>query len=231
MHVTILKNISITFDLDGTLVDTAPDLVRVLNTVIAPDGLAPVAVEDARSLIGFGSMAMIKQAYQNANVTLDEPNAISIQREFLNLYAQDLSQVSTEYPGVTEVLSQLKRAGARLSVCTNKPGAMARPLLEQLGLAQFFDKIVGSGDNVPTKPAPEHIFAAVGHRGGRHRGSGKIVMVGDGAPDVFAARAAKVPIVLMSYGYSPISVHTFGADAVLRNFRELPFALESILAP
>lgn len=229
MHDSILKNMSITFDLDGTLVDTAPDLVRVLNMVIAPDGLAPVAVEAGRSLIGFGSMAMIKQAYRDADVLLGDTKAVHIQREFLDLYAADLSQVSTAYPGVVEVLAQLKRAGARLSVCTNKPGAMARPLLEQLGLSQYFDKIVGSDDNIPTKPAAEHIFAAVGHRGGS-RGSGKIVMVGDGAPDVFAARAAKVPIVLMSYGYSPISVHTFGADAVLRSFRELPSALKKLFA-
>jgi phosphoglycolate phosphatase len=228
MHATILKNMSIAFDLDGTLVDTAPDLVRVLNTVIAPDGLAPVAVENARSLIGFGSMAMIKQAYLDAQEKLSESHATILQKQFLDLYADDLAQVSMAYPGVVEVLGQLKRAGARLSVCTNKPGAMARPLLQQLGLAQFFEKIVGSGDNVPTKPAAEHIFAAIGHRGGGHRGSSKIVMVGDGAPDVFAARAAKVPVILMSYGYSPISVHTFGADAVLRNFRELPSALKEL---
>lgn len=221
MHDSILKNMSITFDLDGTLVDTAPDLVRVLNAVIAPDGIAPVPVEDARSLIGFGSMAMIKQAYRDADEKLSDSHATEVQRHFLDLYAEGLSQVSTAYPGVVDVLSQLKRAGARLSVCTNKPGAMARPLLQQLGLSQFFGRIVGSGDNVATKPAAEHIFAAVGHRG-----SSKIVMVGDGAPDVFAARAAKVPVILMSYGYSPISVHTFGADAVLRSFRELPSALK-----
>ncbi len=224
MHDSILKNISIAFDLDGTLVDTAPDLVRVLNTVIAPDGLAPIAVDDARALIGYGSMAMIKQAYANANVALNDADTINIQSEFLNLYAESLSQVSSAYPGVANALSTLKKAGARLSVCTNKPGAMARPLLAQLGLSGFFDKIVGSGDNVPTKPAAEHIFAAVGNRGSR-----KIVMVGDGAPDVLAARAANVPIILMSYGYSPISVHTFGADAVLRSFRELPAALKDLL--
>ena len=224
MHDSILKNTSITFDLDGTLVDTAPDLVRVLNEVTAPDGLAPVRVEDARTLIGFGSMAMIKQAYRDAHVPLSDPNAVNIQRRFLDLYADDLSQVSAAYPGVPEILAQLKRAGAHLSVCTNKPGDMARPLLEQLGLAQYFDKIVGSGDSVATKPSAEHIFAAVGHRGTK-----PIVMIGDGAPDVFAARAAKVPVVLMTYGYSPISVHTFGADAVLRNFRELPSALKELL--
>jgi len=224
MHDSILKNTSITFDLDGTLVDTAPDLVRVLNMVIAPDGLAPVPVSEARSLIGFGSMAMIKQAYLNANIPLSDPNAVCIQKQFLDLYAQDLSQVSTAYPGVVEVLTLLKRAGAHLSVCTNKPGAMARPLLEQLGLSHFFDRIVGSGDNVATKPSAEHVFAAVGHRGTK-----PIVMIGDGAADYFAARAAKVPSILMTYGYSPVSVHTFGADVVLRSFRDLPSALKQVL--
>ena len=224
MHDSILKNTSITFDLDGTLVDTAPDLVRVLNIVIAPDGLAPVPVADARSLIGFGSMAMIRQAYKNAHVPLSDPNAVNIQRRFLDIYAEDLSQISKPYPGVLDVLTRLKRAGAHLSVCTNKPGSMARPLLQQLGLAGFFERIIGSGDSVATKPAAEHIFAAVGHRSTR-----PIVMIGDGAADFFAARAAKVPVILMNYGYSPVSVHTFGADAVLRNFRDLPSALKEIL--
>ncbi len=224
MPTTMFKNPSITFDLDGTLVDTAPDLVRVLNQVIAPDGLDPVAVEDARSLIGFGSMAMIRQAYDNSGRDLSENHALSVQQKFLALYAQDLTQVSRAYPGVPETLAQLKRNGAQLSVCTNKPGVMARPLLEQLGLSQFFDRIIGAGDTPASKPSPEHIFTAVGHRG-----VSNIVMIGDGAPDVLAARAAKVPVILMSYGYSPISVHTFGADAVLRSFRDLPSALNDVL--
>ncbi len=220
-----LNNLSLAFDLDGTLVDTAPDLIRVLNEVTKPDGLAPVAVADARSLIGYGSMALIKKAYAGENRDLDDSHALQLQKTFLKLYADSLSQCSMPYPGVPEVLAELKRKGARLSVCTNKPGGMARPLLNQLGLSEFFDRIVG-GDDVPNnKPAAQHIFAAVGHRG-----IAPIVMVGDGAPDVYAARAAKIPIVLMSYGYSPISMHTFGADAVLRNFRELPPALKSICA-
>ena len=228
MHDSILKNLSIAFDLDGTLVDTAPDLVRVLNIVIAPDGIAPVSVQDGRSLIGFGSMAMIKQAYANAGKDLDEDHANKLREWFLQVYADDLTQVSRAYPGVPETLAYLKRCGARLSVCTNKPGVMARPLLDQLDLSKYFDRVVGSGDTPATKPAAEHIFQAVGHRGANHRGSARIVMIGDGAPDVYAAKAAKVPSVLMTYGYSPVSVHTFGADAVLRNFRDLPSALKDI---
>lgn len=223
---TALNNVSITFDLDGTLVDTAPDLIRVLNETIAVDGLAPVPLEDARNLIGYGSMALIKKAYANAGEDLSESHALKLQKTFLELYAGSLSQCSKPYDGVPEVLAVLKRAGARLSVCTNKPGAMARPLLEQLRLAPFFDRIIGGGDVKACKPSPQHIFTAVGHRG-----TAPIIMVGDGAPDVYAAKAAKVPIILMSYGYSPISVHTFGADAVLRNFRDLHPALKNILEP
>lgn len=221
---SLLNGSSITFDLDGTLVDTAPDLIRVLNIVIAEDGLEPVAVESARNLIGYGSMALIKKAYENTDISLCESRAKILQKQFLDLYAQDLSQLSRPYAGVPQVLADLKRAGAHLSVCTNKPGGMARPLLRQLGLSQFFDKIVGSDDTKSRKPAAQHIFDAVGHRGSR-----PIIMIGDGAPDVYAARAAKVPVILMSYGYSPVSVHTFGADIVLRSFRELTPALKSIL--
>ena len=221
---SVLNNASITFDLDGTLVDTAPDLVRVLNETIATDGLAPVSVDRVKHMIGYGSMALIKNAYKHAGQTLAEPHAKELQTLFLNLYADDICRLSKSYPGVPEVLSRLKREGAKLSVCTNKPGIMARPLLQELGLTRYFDRIVGSGDIPNHKPAAQHIFAAVGHRG-----DGKIVMVGDGAPDALAAKAAKVPVILMNYGYSPKPVYSFGADCVLRSFRELPSALHGLL--
>ncbi|HHI88413.1 MAG TPA: HAD family hydrolase, partial [Hellea balneolensis] len=133
MHDSILKNTSICFDLDGTLVDTAPDLLRVLNVVIARDGLAPVSSESIRALIGFGALAMIKKAYANAGRELGDSHALAQLKLFLELYAAELYRKSRTYPGVFEVLRGLKQAGSSLSVCTNKPGAMARPLLEQMG--------------------------------------------------------------------------------------------------
>lgn len=217
-------NVSVTFDLDGTLVDTAPDLVRVLNEVTATDGLESISVAKIRNMIGYGSMALIRNAYRYADRDLKEEHAKELQTLFLNLYADDICRLSKPYPGVFEVLSHLKRSGARLSVCTNKPGVMARPLLEKLDLARFFDRIVGAGDVPFHKPSARHIYAAVGHRGNK-----PIVMVGDGAPDALAAKAAKVPSVLMNYGYSPKSVYSLGADKVLRSFRELPSALNELL--
>ncbi len=219
-----LNNVSLSFDLDGTLIDTAPDLVRVLNLVIATDGLAPVKLEEARQLIGYGSMALIKKAYTLAGAKVEESKANQLRDLFLDLYAKDLSQLSHPYPGVREVLADLKRSGAKLSVCTNKPGYLARPLLEELDLTKFFARIVGSDDTSACKPAARHIYDAIGHRG-----ESPSVMIGDAGPDVYAAKAAKIPVVLMSYGYSPVSIHSFGADAVLRSFRELPSALKLIL--
>ena len=219
-----LHNASLSLDLDGTLVDTAPDLVRVLNQTIATEGLTPVKLADARLLIGYGSMALIKKAYVQAGVELADEKAHQLREMFLGLYAEDLSRLSTPYPGVREVLAELKRNGAQLSVCTNKPGYLARPLLEELDLSKFFARVVGSDDTKYCKPAAGHIFDAIGHRG-----TNPSVMIGDGGPDVYAARAAKIPVVLMSYGYSPIPIHSFGADAVLRSFRELPSTLKHIL--
>jgi phosphoglycolate phosphatase len=223
MPVT-LNNVSIAFDLDGTLVDTAPDLVRVLNETIATEGLKPISVDRVKHMIGYGSLALIKNAYMHAGKPLTEARGKELQSLFLNLYADDIARLSKPYPGVPEVLSKLKRGGARLSVCTNKPGVMARPLLKELDLSRFFDRIVGAGDIRFHKPAAQHIFAAVGHRGDK-----PIVMVGDGAPDALAAKAAKVPVILMNYGYSPKPVYSFGADCVLRSFRDLPSALHGLI--
>lgn len=217
-------NASITFDLDGTLVDTAPDLVRVLNDVIATDGLEPIAVAKVKNMIGYGSMALIRNAYQFAHRDLAPDHAKELQTLFLNLYADDICRLSKPYPGVVEVLAHLKRSGSKLSVCTNKPGVMARPLLNKLDIDRYFDRIVGSGDIPYNKPSARHIYAAVGHRGNK-----PIVMVGDGAPDALAAKAAKVPSILMNYGYSPKSVYSLGADKVLRSFRDLPSALNELL--
>jgi len=176
-------------------------------------------------MIGYGSMALIRNAYGYAGKDLDDAHARDLQKLFLNLYADDICRLSTPYPGVVEVLAHLKRSGSSLSVCTNKPGVMARPLLEELNMTRFFDRIVGTGDIPYNKPSARHIYAAVGHRGNK-----PIVMVGDGAPDALAAKAAKVPSILLNYGYSPKSVYSLGADIVLRSFRDIPSALNELLS-
>lgn len=215
---------SVCFDLDGTLIDTAPDLVRVLDLVIAEEGLPPTNFIQARKAVGYGSRALIKGAFERAQHHVSQKREDELQKLFLKLYAQDICKLSKPFPGVIDTLKLLKNNGAELSICTNKPGYLARPLIEALKLTSLFCRIVGSDDLERNKPFAEHIYASAGHRGEQ----GPIFMVGDSRPDVLAALNAKVPSIIMSYGYSTIPVIKLGADSVLRNFRDIPSTLKQL---
>lgn len=214
------KGHSFCFDLDGTLVDTAPDLVRVLNEVTAPVGVPPVNYQKARNLVGYGSMALIKIAFEEAGRELPDPLAKDMQAQFLEIYANTINQLSQPFSGVVKTLVELRRAGADLSVCTNKPGWLARPLIEKLGLTPLFTRIVGSDDVPHKKPHAGHIFTAAGHSD-----ANRIIMVGDSRPDLEAAKNAKVLSVMVDYGYCPEPIRGMGGDIVISNFRDLPEAV------
>ncbi len=222
-QLNLYHNLSICFDLDGTIIDTAPDLVRVLNEVIAEDGLAPVEFNRSRNLVGFGAKRLIRDAFETQGRSLSDERLNKLFPMFLDLYEKDIAQLSRPFPDVLRTLKTLKANGAQLSICTNKPGYLARPLVNALKMSHLFDKIIGSGDGTPTKPNAEHIYAAVGHR---HRNN--IVMVGDSLPDILAARAADVPVILMAYGYANTPLARLRADRTLRNFRDLPAAIEYV---
>ena len=136
------------FDLDGTLVDTAPDLVRVTNEVIATLGLDETDYKKARQEVGYGSRALIQNACTRASYDLPDSKLAHLQQVFLKRYAESIADRSVPFPGVIETLKTLKRGGASLSVCTNKPGYLARPLLDALGLTWIFETVVG-GDEAP----------------------------------------------------------------------------------
>jgi len=178
-----ITGLSLCLDLDGTIVDTAPDLIRVLNTVIAEEGLSETDYSAARRAIGFGSRRLIEDAFIRAAHQVSASRVTDLQKLFLELYAEDIAQLSRPFDGVLQTLRQLKQEGADLSVCTNKPGYLARPLLASLGMTPLFSRIIGGDDVARNKPHADHIFAAAGHRHAR-----KIVMVGDGAPDSLASR-------------------------------------------
>ena len=222
--MTDFQSLSLCLDLDGTIIDTAPDLVRVLNLVIAEEGLAETEFTEARKAVGYGSRALINGALERAGHELADARIDELQQLFLRLYADDICQLSQPFDGVVSTLKKLKKQGVELSICTNKPGYLARPLIEALGLTSLFKNIVGSDDLERNKPFADHIWAAAGHKGENR----SIVMVGDSEPDVLAAKNAKIPALIMSYGYSIVPVETLGADIVLRNFREVPSALKSL---
>jgi len=219
-----LKTLSLCLDLDGTIIDTAPDLVGTLNDILLEFGFDHTDYDLAKRAVGYGSRALIIGALERSGHTVEATRIDDMQRRFLDLYAQRLTRLSRPFPGVVRTLMDLREHGADISICTNKPGYLARPLIQELGLTPLFSRIVGSDDVKWKKPHAAHIFSSAGHRG--HRGW--IVMVGDSLPDVLSARNAGVPSIVMAYGYSTIPAIKLGADYILRNFRDIPSTLEKI---
>lgn len=221
-----LRGLSVCLDLDGTLVHTAPDLVRVTNEVIALEGLPETDYSAAARVVGYGSRRLLSDAFDRADRRVSEERLSELQRIFLLRYAEDIARLSRPYPGVKATLVELRDAGAELSVCTNKPGWLARPLLEALNMTRHFDRVVGGDEAQRSKPDPRHVFQAAGHRD-----ASRIVMVGDSWPDVRAAHNARVFCVLATYGYSADPQIRLRADARLRNFRDLTPTLMSWYRP
>lgn len=221
-----LKGVHVAFDLDGTLADTAPDLVGALNAAIAQDNLPPVDLEHVRQLIGYGARALLRRAYAHNHIGLPEHVLDDRVGAFLDHYAQHVCVQTTLYPGMKQALDALIAAGARLSVATNKPDALAVPVIEGLGVADRFDRIIGATSAPKRKPHAAHIRAAVGAGVDPER----VVMVGDSVPDVGAARAFGARVIVMDDGYTRIPADRLGADAVLVDAAALPGAVARLMA-
>jgi len=222
-----LAGTTIVFDLDGTLVDTAPDLVRALNETMDLEGLPRVKLETARNLISHGARVLIERASALHGVTFSATRLDQLTNEFVAFYAADIARESRPFEGVIESLDTLASLGAKLSVCTNKRTALSVQLLDALDMSARFSAIVGADAVTDRKPHPDHYRAAVARAGGEVRRS---VMVGDSAADVGSARGAGAPVCVVSFGYSDVGAETLGADVLLHRFSELAPACRRLLA-
>jgi phosphoglycolate phosphatase len=200
------------FDLDGTLVDTAPDLAEALNVALAKAAL-PLAEPAAISpYAGLGGRGMLRRHCELAGLVLDEPAIRQIIDDFLAAYESALPGVSAPYPGAMALVEQLKREGWRVAVCTNKPQHLAEELLGRLAIATEFDAICGANRFEFRKPDPRHLMETIALAGGD---PARAVMVGDSETDIATARNAGVPVLGVSFGYSPVPIATLAPDAVI----------------
>jgi phosphoglycolate phosphatase len=213
------------FDLDGTLVDTAPDLLGATNAVLAARGRVPIDPATLRHMVGFGAQRLIGQAMEATGAAADPADMPAMMEIFLDHYGAHLADFSRPFPGVAQTLGQLKADGALLGVLTNKPQAYTPPLLEKLSLDGYFTAVYGAGRKPYTKPDPRIFHDVVADLSS---GGGPAAMIGDSITDLQTARAAGVPCLLLSYGYTPVPVQELGADAVLDDFRDLPAALQKL---
>jgi len=212
------------FDLDGTLVDTSPDLLDALNALMMREERRLINPDEMRHLVGRGAKVLIEKAFRETGDPVDPKRLDVLFDDYLVLYGARIADKSRPYPGVVETLTSLAAQGVRLGVLTNKPHALAEALLPALGLEKFFGAVYGAGKRPYLKP-DSRIFADVLSE----LGGGPAVMVGDSITDVQMARAAKVPVVLVSYGYTPEPAATLGADALVDCFAEVPAAAFRLL--
>lgn len=215
----------ILFDLDGTLVDTAPDLIGALNHVLSLNDLSHIPDHLIRPYVGHGAIAAMKRGFAYHDRAVDEDHLKNAHKQFLDHYIENISATSRPYPGAEPLLRSLFADGHRLGVCTNKKEQMSIRLLSQLGLADLFHAICGADSVANHKPHREHILTTIDKAGGDLR---KSVMVGDTKTDVDAAKAANIPVVLLSHGYTPTPVEELGADLVIDHFDALPDALSQL---
>lgn len=214
------------FDLDGTLVDTAPDLMGGLNVALALENLAPVILEDLKMLVGGGVRVMLTRGLALRNHAVSEGRFEELTAAFLAHYEVHIADESTIYPGVEAALDALAAEGFRLCVCTNKPERYALMLLDALGLGGRFAAVCGGDTFADRKPDPMHLLGTIERADGDRL---SVVMVGDSATDLAAARNCNVPVVLMDYGYTDVPAAELGADAVLSRFSDVPQAIETLL--
>ena len=227
-HTQSLEGATIAFDLDGTLVDTAPDLIGSLNVVLGERRLPALPNEAARILVGRGARALIEQGFQVAGEPLDETEAPGLVARFIEIYRSRIASESRPFDGVEAALSILAERGATLCVCTNKPTALSILLLENLGMAKRFVSIIGADAAPAPKPDPRHLLFAIDQAGGD---PARALMVGDSAADANAAKAAQVPVILVPFGYTDIPSAELGADRMMDHFSALPALAEALLNP
>ena len=208
------------FDLDGTLIDSAPDLHACINRLLDSEGRRLLELPELTRMVGDGVPALVRRAYE---ATGGLPNDIEacVQR-YLGLYGAALADKTVPYPGVAETLELLQEAGHRMAVCTNKPHGPTMEILEALGLSRFFLAVAG-GDSLPVrKPDPGHLLGTLKML---DSGPDRAVMIGDSLNDIRVAINAGVRSIAVSYGYRRQPVEELGADIVIDSFPDIPEAL------
>lgn len=218
---------TLVFDLDGTLVETAPDLLGALNHVLAGEGLAPVSLTEIRTMIGHGAKAMIRKGLAANGAPAGEARVEALWPAFIAHYQDHIADHSQPFPEIVGQLGAFRAAGARLAVCTNKTQALSVRLLEALGLDVAFDAVVGADRVARKKPDGGHILAAVKAAGGD---PARAIMIGDSRTDERAALDAGLPFIFVTFGYEPAALSEIRADAVLTTYSDLPAALLELVS-
>src|ERR1700722_20036081 len=216
----------VVFDLDGTLVDTAPDLINALNFILDREGLPPVPLHAARNMIGAGARRLIERGLEleGRSATVEDINRLT--SDFIEYYAAHIADASRPFEGLEAALNDLAARGYRFAVCTNKLEWLSKLLLDRLGLSGRFSAICGADTFGVAKPDPVILQQTVARAGGQLSAS---IMVGDAGPDIGVARRAGVPVIGVEFGYTEVPIAVLKPDRLVGHMRDLPAAVESLM--
>ncbi len=218
---------AVIFDLDGTLVDTAPDLMRATNHVLEGLGRRPITMDEVRSFVGHGARALLTRGL---SATGGLPQGYDVEPDyirFVDYYSQNIAEGSTPFPGLIRLLDRLKAEGFGLGVCTNKLEGLSVQLLDALKLSPYFGAVVGPDTLGIAKPDPRPFREAVSRLG---LIAPRALMVGDSETDILTARNAGVPVIAVPFGYTPKPVQDFGPDRMISHFDEAYDAIQDLFA-
>jgi phosphoglycolate phosphatase len=223
--------LTIVFDLDGTLIDTAPDLISTLNLILAREGIKSVAYEEARNMIGGGARGLIERALiaEGGDSSRPEfkPELDRMFAGFIEHYAAHIADRSRPFPELEPTLDRLAADGYRLAVCTNKLEWLSVRLLDTLNLTRHFAAICGQDTFGMQKPDPEVLRRTIRKAGGT---PDRAIMVGDSGTDVRTARAAALPVIAVTFGYSEVPIESLRPDRLIGSYSELEAAIHGIEA-
>jgi phosphoglycolate phosphatase len=218
---------TVVFDLDGTLVDTAPDLINALNFVLGREGLPPVPLASARNMIGAGARKLIERGLEVEGREASPSEIARLTDDFISYYAEHIAEASRPFDGLDRALDDLTDLGYRFAVCTNKLEWLSKRLLDRLNLSSRFSAICGADTFGVSKPDPGILRQTVARAGGQLSST---VMVGDAGPDIGVARRAGVPVIGVSFGYTDVPIADLKPDRVIDHMSELKKAIEGLMA-
>jgi phosphoglycolate phosphatase len=217
---------TIVFDLDGTLVDTAPDLISALNFILDREGLPAVPMQSARNMIGAGARKLIERGLEleGRAATVDDITRLTV--DFIDYYAAHIADGSRPFEGLETALDDLTARGYRLAVCTNKLEWLSKRLLDALGLSPRFAAICGADTFGVSKPDPTILRQTVAQAGGDLSST---IMVGDAGTDIGVARRAGVPVIGVTFGYTDVPIADLKPDRLIEHMRDLPAAVDALI--
>ncbi len=216
----------VVFDLDGTLVDTAPDLISALNYVLEREGLAPVPLDSARTMIGAGARRLVERGLELEGRHYAVADVDRISGDFIDYYASHIADASRPFDGLEGALDDLQAEGYRLAVCTNKLEWLSKRLLDQLGLSPRFAMICGADTFGVSKPDPVILRQTIASAGGQLSSA---IMVGDAGPDIGVARRAGIPVIGVEFGYTEVPMSDLKPDRLINHMSQLPAAVAALM--